>query len=73
MITYSSYSDNELIDLLKSGDQAAYTEIYHRYWKKMLLIGWNHTKDKALTEDIVHEVFLNLWEKKYYSEVLLSL
>jgi len=69
-MVYSSYSDNELVDLLKSGDRVAYTEIYHRYWKKMLLIGWNHTKDKALTEDIVHEVFLNLWEKRNDIQIL---
>ncbi|MGZ3874634.1 MAG: RNA polymerase sigma factor [Mucilaginibacter sp.] len=57
-------SDQELMTLLQEGDHAAFTEIYKRYWEKMLMIAWNHTRDRCLAEDIVHEVFISLWKEK---------
>ncbi|WP_316811537.1 sigma-70 family RNA polymerase sigma factor [Pedobacter heparinus] len=64
MISCDTLSDSELAALLKQADKAAYTEIYKRYWKKMLLVAWNHCKDKAQSEDIVHEVFISLWNRR---------
>lgn len=64
MSAQNLFSDLELLELMAQGRQDAFTEIYNRYWKKMLLVAWNHTRDKAQAEDIVHEVFLSLWEKR---------
>lgn len=64
MVAYSANTDQELLALLKQGDQLAFTELYNRYWKKMLLVAWNHTKDKTNAEDLVHEVFISLWDKR---------
>jgi len=58
------------MSLLKEDDHAAFTEIYKRYWKKMLLIAWNHSNDNAASKDIVHEVFMSLWERRHLVEVL---
>ncbi|PTS96011.1 RNA polymerase subunit sigma-70 [Pedobacter sp. HMWF019] len=63
-IEYSALSDAELTAFLKLNDHVAFSEIYQRYWKKLLLVSWNHCKDKAVTEDLLHEVFLNLWERR---------
>jgi len=70
MLNYNLYTDDELTSLLKEDDQAAFTEIYERYWKKMLLIAWNHSNDKTVSKDIVHEVFISLWERRNVVEVL---
>ncbi|MFD2556674.1 RNA polymerase sigma factor [Sphingobacterium tabacisoli] len=63
-----SQSDNNdevhLLKELREGDHAAFACIYDRYWKRMLLIAWNHTRDESLAEDIVHEVFLKLWDNR---------
>ncbi|MES2456076.1 MAG: sigma-70 family RNA polymerase sigma factor [Bacteroidota bacterium] len=64
MKVYTGTSDSELLELIAQGRQEAFTEIYNRYWKKMLLVAWNHTKDKTHAEDIVHEVFIAVWEKR---------
>ena len=64
MLPYKGYSDQELIQLLKEGDQNAFTEIYHRYWKKLLLIAYNLSKRSDHAKDIVHEVFMSLWERR---------
>jgi len=70
MYHYNSCSDHELIALLKEDDHAAFTEIYKRYWKKMLLIAWNHSHDKATSKDIVHDVFMGLWDRRNTVEIL---
>jgi RNA polymerase sigma-70 factor (family 1) len=64
MVDYSKFGDHELTVLMKGDDQLAFAELYNRYWKKMLLVAWNNSKDKATSEDIVHEVFISLWDKR---------
>lgn len=64
MADYRIHTDQELLGLMSKGDQPAFTELYNRYWKKMLLVAWNHTKDKTNAEDLVHEVFITFWEKR---------
>lgn len=64
MAAYSTLLDNELIDLLKSGDQTAYTQIYDRYQGLLFVYACKITKDEDEAEDIVQEVFFYLWDKR---------
>ncbi|WP_259069256.1 RNA polymerase sigma factor [Mucilaginibacter sp. X4EP1] len=57
-------SDAELVDLLKSGDRAAYTEIYDRYILILLNHAYNKTRNREEAKDVVHEVFAKLWAKR---------
>lgn len=67
--TYKAYSDEQLLSALKEDDHHAFTEIYGRYWKKILLIAWNHSTQSAHAEDMVHEVFISLWERRAALEI----
>jgi RNA polymerase sigma-70 factor (family 1) len=62
--TINLLTDNELVNLLKEGDEAAFTEIYNRYWDKLYFIAYKLLKDAEGAEEIVQEVFLTLWKKK---------
>lgn len=64
MIDYGAIKDEVLTDLLKTGDRAAFNEIYQRYWRKMLAVAWNHSKNTMTSKDLVHEVFISLWERR---------
>ncbi len=64
MDTIKTLSDTELVDLLKSGDQLAYTEIYDRYILILLNHAYNKTRDREEAKDIVHEVFTTLWARR---------
>ncbi|WP_183557817.1 RNA polymerase sigma-70 factor [Mucilaginibacter sp. SP1R1] len=57
-------SDQELLDLLRSGDRAAYTEIYTRYKFILHHHAWNKVRNKEEAQDILQEVFTNLWLKR---------
>ena len=64
MPEYTTLSEEQLIRRLRSGDENAFSEIYNRYWEKLLAIGYYYTKDKQAAEDIVHDVLLGLWTRK---------
>jgi len=64
MDTIKTLSDAELVDLLKSGDQLTYTEIYDRYILILLNHAYNKTRDREEAKDIVHEVFATLWARR---------
>lgn len=64
MYSNPDLSDQQLLSLLTTGDETAFAELYNRYWKKLLAIAYHHTKDKMLAEEIVQEIFINLWTRK---------
>lgn len=61
---FSTYSDLELVVELRKGDQSAYTEIYHRFKIPLYTFLWRRTQDKEVITDILHDVFLTIWEKR---------
>ena len=69
MPAYSDFSDSELTVLLKQGDRLAFTEIYNRYWDKLLAIGYNHARNKEIAEEIVQDVLMSLWSRRNSVEV----
>jgi RNA polymerase sigma-70 factor (family 1) len=61
---YQHFSDSELLLSMASGDETAFTEIYHRYWQQLLAIAWKHTHDESSAKEIVQEVLINLWDRR---------
>nr|WP_121273256.1 RNA polymerase sigma-70 factor [Pedobacter schmidteae] len=59
---HSDFSDDELVTLLKQGDQAAFTEIYTRYSPVLLAHAYRVTRDKELARDLVQELFMDLFQ-----------
>jgi len=71
--TYGYYSENELLALLKTGDAAAFSEIFSRYKAPLYhhaLLFW---KEHDTAGDIVQDVFARLWEKREGLEIRTSL
>ena len=69
MAAFENHTDESIIDLFRDNDQAAFTELYDRYHKRaygyILLI----IKSPELTEDLVHEVFMKLWDRRERLEI----
>lgn len=64
MDSYQTYSDKELLILLKDGDQPAFEQIYSRYWKKLFTLSFHKLQSKQDAEDIVHDIFVSLWVRR---------
>lgn len=45
-------------------DQHSFQKIYLKHHRKIWAFALRHLKDEANAEDIVHDVFLKLWEKR---------
>ncbi|MFI5136918.1 MAG: RNA polymerase sigma factor [Sphingobacteriales bacterium] len=64
MASLKTPSDDELITLLKKGDQAAYAEIYKRYVITLVRFAESKLYDMEEARDLVHDLFTNLWSEK---------
>ncbi|TWF37209.1 RNA polymerase sigma-70 factor (ECF subfamily) [Chitinophaga polysaccharea] len=62
---YSSYSDNQLVSLLKSDDSAAFNAIYDRYSKMLYLFIHSKLDAAEISKDVLQELFISLWEKRH--------
>jgi RNA polymerase sigma-70 factor (family 1) len=63
MPLYSTYPDSELISLLNTGDELAYTEIYNRYWAVLYSHARRMLRDDDEAMDIVQDIFTTLWRR----------
>ncbi|MDR3697045.1 RNA polymerase sigma-70 factor [Mucilaginibacter sp.] len=64
MVAYNSLSDHELTGLLKTGDRAAFTEIYQRYKWVLFLHALKRIRDREQAKDIIQELFTTLWDRR---------
>lgn len=63
MNSYKTYDDFALLALSKAGDEKGFSEIYERYWALLYRHAYKLLKDETQAQDIVQEVFVNLWDK----------
>src|SRR6187402_2214945 len=56
--------DPSLLLLVRNGNEAAFKEVYNRYWERLVTIGYYHTKNTQLAEEIVGDVLIGLWQKR---------
>lgn len=61
---YSTYSDASLLLLLSQADHKAFTEIYNRYWDRLLFIAGIKFRNLAIAEEMVQDIFLDLWNRR---------
>jgi RNA polymerase sigma-70 factor (ECF subfamily) len=63
-ITYAQYDDAYLLQLMADDDDRAFTEIYNRYWDRLFYVAGIKCRDTALAEEIVQDIFLDLWSRR---------
>jgi len=66
-------NDTEIVDRLKKGDKKALTELYNSYWKPLYISSYNLLKDKELCEEIIQDVFIDVWNYRENLQIKISL
>jgi hypothetical protein len=66
-------TDAVLIKRLREGDTLALTELYNTYWQSLFMSAYNIIKDKELCEDIIQDIFMNIWHNREKLEINISL
>ncbi len=66
-LTYrsSSHCDETLWNDFKNGCRQAFEGLYHRYFDVMMQKSLKLHPDKALIEDCVHDLFVEIWNNKH--------
>lgn len=65
MTSYHFHTDEQLFSLLRKDEEKAFTELYERYWKR-LLVRANvllHSSEDA--EELVHDIFVRIWKGRH--------
>ena len=66
---YASLCEEILLKLLKADDDKAFKEIYTRYWRQLYKSAYAKTRSHDVAEEIVQNIFVNLWEKRTNSSI----
>ena len=69
MKKYTRYTPEELLAQIVRDDEAAFSELYERYWEKLFVIANNRLRDRTSAEDIVHAVFTTLWANRHTAQI----
>lgn len=67
------YSEQELLSLLKEDSDTAFTQIYYQYWKLLFAVAANKLDSTTDAEEIVQEVFADLWRRRHEIRIEQSL
>lgn len=59
-----SENDHIWLQQLSRGDAQAYRQLFHCYYSLLGVFAYRYLNDKQLCEDIVHDVFLELYQQK---------
>ena len=60
------YSDEQLMARFQEGDENAYIELVNRYRDKLINFVYNYIRDFEISEDIVQDTMVKLYQKKHY-------
>lgn len=64
MSKLKNHGDNELIALIKQGDEDALEALFERYFNRLCRFAFQFLKSTDLCEEVVSDIFLNVWLKR---------
>ena len=65
--------NNELFNRIKAGEKAAFEVLFNDYFQKLCAFVYKYVNDLDASKDIVHDIFLILWQNREKIEVKSSL
>lgn len=65
--------EQEILYRMGNDDQNALTIIYQRYWEQLYKVAVDILKDEETAEDVIHDVFVNIWNIRKKIQIQTSL
>ncbi|MES2457516.1 MAG: sigma-70 family RNA polymerase sigma factor [Bacteroidota bacterium] len=65
MMVHDLDADRKLIGELQREGHQAFQVIFDRYWKELYQTSYNRLRDQTAAEDLVQDVFADLWQKRH--------
>ncbi|MEE1945021.1 RNA polymerase sigma-70 factor [Pedobacter sp. KR3-3] len=63
------WPDNDLLASLCNNDHSAFEKIYNKYWSKLYVSAFNLLRNRELCEDILQDIFTQLWLKRTTNKI----
>ena len=73
MVNQENHIENHIFHLIKSNDKEAFNALFNDYYQKLCDFSYMIIKRKDLAEEVVADVFSNLWIKRERIEIKSSL
>ncbi|WP_316791368.1 RNA polymerase sigma-70 factor [Pedobacter frigoris] len=64
MAAYSTYTDQELIALMRHGDERAFNVLFEHHQQLVFSIAMKMTHSRSQAKEVVQDVFLKVWIKR---------
>ena len=64
MIDTIPYSDNELLKMVKEGNEEAFRQLFFKFYPRLLRYAVRYVNDEDIAEDILQDCFISFWERK---------
>ncbi len=67
---FNGYFDEDLLlNNIQKGDERAFEQLFKSYYPHLVLFAQKYLGDRDLSESLVQDVFVNMWEKRQYLEI----
>lgn len=60
----STFEETDWADRLRLSDETAFALIYRSYWATLYAAAYNHLRSREMAEELVQDLFANLWLKR---------
>jgi RNA polymerase sigma-70 factor (family 1) len=67
------FTDGQLADYIRAGDQSAFKELYNRYWKSLLDSAYKRLGSTESAEEVVQDIFVTLYLRRESLHITSSL
>jgi RNA polymerase sigma-70 factor (ECF subfamily) len=67
--TPAPYNENKLLEELRAGNQAAFTQLYHRHSVRLYYNILALVKDELIAEELLQEVFSRIWRRREHIRI----
>ncbi len=68
-----TWTEKRWLKDLASGDEAAFNKIYDHHWEQLFFSAYKRIGSKAIAEELVQDIFLDLWTKRKKIKIKTSL
>lgn len=60
----TDFTDNAIIQRIAQDDESAYASLFQEFYVQLCRFSVKYVREETISEEIVQEVFLTLWEKR---------
>ncbi|MFY0652676.1 MAG: RNA polymerase sigma-70 factor [Cyclobacteriaceae bacterium] len=62
---FDQIDDSQLMDFLSNDNKQAFEHIFRTYYQDLCRFGATYVKDPDVAEELVQQIFINIWERRY--------